>query len=64
LRIDERELELDAPLSDGLVAEDEIQGAKSRYTLIVSLARRERRRAPRRCRAGRSHLAAARALSN
>ena len=42
LRIDERELELDAPLPDGLLAEDEIQGAKSRYTLIVSLARRER----------------------
>lgn len=42
LRIDERELDLDAPLPDGLLAEDEIQGAKSRYTLIVSLARRER----------------------
>lgn len=41
LRIDESELDLDAPLPEGLVAEDEIQGAKSRYTLIVSLARRE-----------------------
>ena len=42
LRIDERELQLDAPLPDGLPEEDAIEGAKSRYTLIVSLARRER----------------------
>ena len=42
LRIDASELELDAPLPEGLPEEDEIQGAKSRYTLIVSLARRER----------------------
>ena len=42
LRVDERDLELDAPLPDGLPDEDAIEGAKSRYTLVVSLARRER----------------------
>jgi FMN-dependent oxidoreductase (nitrilotriacetate monooxygenase family) len=36
------ELPLDQPLPDDLPAEDEIEGAKSRYTLIVELARRER----------------------
>ncbi|HVT69205.1 MAG TPA: NtaA/DmoA family FMN-dependent monooxygenase, partial [Trebonia sp.] len=36
------ELPLDEPLPAGLPAEDEIEGAKSRYTLIVELARRER----------------------
>jgi FMN-dependent oxidoreductase (nitrilotriacetate monooxygenase family) len=36
------ELPLDKPLPDDLPAEDEIEGAKSRYTLIVELARRER----------------------
>ncbi|GHG93175.1 LLM class flavin-dependent oxidoreductase [Streptomyces lanatus] len=35
-------LELDAPLPDDLPSEDAIEGAKSRYTLVVELARRER----------------------
>ena len=35
-------LELDAELPDELPSEDEIEGAKSRFTLIVELARRER----------------------
>jgi FMN-dependent oxidoreductase (nitrilotriacetate monooxygenase family) len=34
-------LRLDAPLPEDLPCEDEIEGAKSRYTLIVALARRE-----------------------
>ncbi|MGF6822044.1 FMN-dependent oxidoreductase (nitrilotriacetate monooxygenase family) [Microbacterium sp. ZKA21] len=34
-------LRLDAPLPEDLPSEDEIEGAKSRYTLIVALARRE-----------------------
>ncbi len=34
-------LRLDAPLPDDLPDEDEIEGAKSRYTLVVELARRE-----------------------
>lgn len=34
-------LELDAPLPDGLPPESAIEGAKSRYTLVVELARRE-----------------------
>jgi len=34
-------LRLDQPLPDDLPGEDEIEGAKSRYTLIVALARRE-----------------------
>ena len=34
-------LRLDAPLPEDLPGEDEIEGAKSRYTLIVALARRE-----------------------
>ncbi len=34
-------LELDRPLPADLPGEDEIEGAKSRYTLIVDLARRE-----------------------
>jgi FMN-dependent oxidoreductase (nitrilotriacetate monooxygenase family) len=42
LRVDPAELDLDRELPDGLPAEDEIEGAKSRYTLIVTLARRER----------------------
>ena len=41
-RLDPDQLDLDAPLPDELPTEDEIEGAKSRYTLIVSLARRER----------------------
>ncbi|WP_213450546.1 LLM class flavin-dependent oxidoreductase [Rhizomonospora bruguierae] len=42
LRVPEAELRLDAELPADLPAEDEIEGAKSRYTLIVTLARRER----------------------
>jgi len=42
LRLDEAELDLDAELPGSLPDEDAIEGAKSRYTLIVSLARRER----------------------
>jgi FMN-dependent oxidoreductase (nitrilotriacetate monooxygenase family) len=41
LRVEPSELALDAPLPDDLPTEDEIEGAKSRYTLIVELARRE-----------------------
>ncbi|MEU6173759.1 LLM class flavin-dependent oxidoreductase [Streptantibioticus parmotrematis] len=41
LRIDPDELDLDAELPDDIPTEDEIEGAKSRYTLIVDLARRE-----------------------
>ncbi|MGW4126171.1 LLM class flavin-dependent oxidoreductase [Nocardia sp. NPDC004711] len=36
------DLDLDSELPDELPTEDEIQGAKSRFTLIVNLARRER----------------------
>jgi FMN-dependent oxidoreductase (nitrilotriacetate monooxygenase family) len=42
LRLDPSRLALDAELPDDLPAEDEIEGAKSRFTLIVELARRER----------------------
>lgn len=42
LKLDPDELHLDRELPDGLPEEDEIEGAKSRYTLIVELARRER----------------------
>ncbi|MEU9341474.1 LLM class flavin-dependent oxidoreductase [Streptomyces sp. NPDC048278] len=35
-------LELDGPLPAGLPSEDAIEGAKSRYSLVVGLARRER----------------------
>lgn len=42
LRVDPGELELDRELPAHLPSEDEIEGAKSRYTLIVTLARRER----------------------
>lgn len=42
LRVDPDDLDLDRELPDGLPDEDEIEGAKSRYTLIVTLARRER----------------------
>ncbi|MDQ0680034.1 FMN-dependent oxidoreductase (nitrilotriacetate monooxygenase family) [Arthrobacter pascens] len=42
LRVSPESLQLDAQLPDGLLSEDEIEGAKSRYTLIVNLARRER----------------------
>lgn len=41
LRVDPEDLPLDRQLPADLPAEDEIEGAKSRYTLIVNLARRE-----------------------
>ncbi|GAA4228264.1 LLM class flavin-dependent oxidoreductase [Actinomadura meridiana] len=41
LRLPPERLPLDAPLPPDLPAEDEIEGAKSRYTLIVELARSE-----------------------
>jgi alkanesulfonate monooxygenase SsuD/methylene tetrahydromethanopterin reductase-like flavin-dependent oxidoreductase (luciferase family) len=41
LRVEPERLALDAPLPDDLPAEDEIEGAKSRYTLVVELGRRE-----------------------
>ena len=40
-RLDPADLPLDEPLPDDLPTEDEIEGAKSRFTLIVDLARRE-----------------------
>jgi len=42
LRLKPEDLELDAELPADLPDEDSIQGAKSRYTLTVQLARRER----------------------
>jgi len=42
LRVRPEDLDLDAELPQDLPSEDAIEGAKSRYTLIVSLARRER----------------------
>ncbi|GAB3805856.1 NtaA/DmoA family FMN-dependent monooxygenase [Micromonospora zhanjiangensis] len=42
LRVAPEDLHLDRELPADLPAEDEIEGAKSRYTLIVTLARRER----------------------
>jgi len=42
LRVDPEDLPLDQQLPADLPDEDEIEGAKSRYTLTVSLARRER----------------------
>ncbi|MEQ4205465.1 LLM class flavin-dependent oxidoreductase [Actinopolymorpha sp. B9G3] len=42
LRVAPEDLPLDRELPADLPAEDEIEGAKSRYTLIVTLARRER----------------------
>jgi FMN-dependent oxidoreductase (nitrilotriacetate monooxygenase family) len=42
LRVKEHDLDLDAELPKDLPDEDAIEGAKSRYTLVVSLARRER----------------------
>lgn len=42
LRVSPEDLPLDRQLPDDLPDEDEIEGAKSRYTLIVSLARREK----------------------
>jgi FMN-dependent oxidoreductase (nitrilotriacetate monooxygenase family) len=42
LRVKPEDLVLDAELPKDLPNEDQIEGAKSRYTLIVNLARRER----------------------
>ncbi|MGK3967502.1 LLM class flavin-dependent oxidoreductase [Sorangium sp. So ce118] len=42
LRVRPEDLDLDAELPKDLPNEDQIEGAKSRYTLIVTLARRER----------------------
>ncbi|AZQ34764.1 LLM class flavin-dependent oxidoreductase [Streptomyces cyaneochromogenes] len=42
LQLEPGALELDAELPADLPAEDAIEGAKSRYTLVVELARRER----------------------
>jgi FMN-dependent oxidoreductase (nitrilotriacetate monooxygenase family) len=42
LKITPEELQLDRELPDDLPSEDEIEGAKSRRTLVVNLARRER----------------------
>jgi FMN-dependent oxidoreductase (nitrilotriacetate monooxygenase family) len=42
LRVREQDLDLDAELPKNLPDEDAIEGAKSRYTLVVTLARRER----------------------
>ncbi|MEV4825172.1 LLM class flavin-dependent oxidoreductase [Micromonospora sp. NPDC049274] len=42
LRVTPEDLDLDKELPVDLPSEDEIEGAKSRYTLIVGLARRER----------------------
>ena len=42
LRVAPERLQLDEQLPDDLPSEDQIEGAKSRYTLIVTLARRER----------------------
>jgi FMN-dependent oxidoreductase (nitrilotriacetate monooxygenase family) len=41
LRVAPERLQLDEQLPDDLPSEDQIEGAKSRYTLIVTLARRE-----------------------
>lgn len=59
LQLDPGTLELDAPLPADLPPEDAIEGAKSRYTLIVELARRERltvRQLVGRLGGGRGHL--------
>jgi len=42
LRVEPQQLALDAELPGNLPAENQIEGAKSRYTLVVELARRER----------------------
>jgi alkanesulfonate monooxygenase SsuD/methylene tetrahydromethanopterin reductase-like flavin-dependent oxidoreductase (luciferase family) len=42
LRVKDRDLDLDSELPKDLPDEDGIEGAKSRYTLVVNLARRER----------------------
>ncbi|MFD9722396.1 LLM class flavin-dependent oxidoreductase [Streptomyces sp. NPDC059072] len=42
LKLDPDALDLDGELPEDLPSEDEIEGSKSRYTLIVDLARREK----------------------
>ena len=42
LRVEPERLELDKELPDDLPGEDAIEGGKSRYSLVVSLARRDR----------------------
>jgi len=42
LKVEPERLRFDEQLPADLPTEDEVEGAKSRYTLIVSLARRER----------------------
>ncbi|MFG2314276.1 LLM class flavin-dependent oxidoreductase [Streptomyces tendae] len=42
LRLEPGTLDLDGPLPDDLPPESAVEGAKSRYTLVVELARRER----------------------
>ncbi|MFF3844480.1 LLM class flavin-dependent oxidoreductase [Streptomyces sp. NPDC002328] len=59
LQLEPGTLELDAQLPDGLPTEDAVEGAKSRYTLVVELARRERltvRQLIARLGGGRGHL--------
>ncbi|MFG2571343.1 LLM class flavin-dependent oxidoreductase [Streptomyces sp. NPDC048481] len=59
LQLDAGTLELDARLPADLPSEDAVEGAKSRYTLIVELARRERltvRQLVGRLGGGRGHL--------
>ncbi|MFI6038811.1 LLM class flavin-dependent oxidoreductase [Streptomyces sp. NPDC051315] len=59
LHLDPGTLDLDARLPADLPPEDAIEGAKSRYTLVVELARRERltvRRLIERLGGGRGHL--------
>jgi FMN-dependent oxidoreductase (nitrilotriacetate monooxygenase family) len=41
LRVDPEELELDRQLPEEIPSEEDIEGAKSRFTLVVDLARRE-----------------------
>ncbi|MFF7237137.1 NtaA/DmoA family FMN-dependent monooxygenase [Streptomyces collinus] len=62
LRLAPGTLELDAPLPDDLPPESAIEGAKSRYTLVVELARAERltvRQLIGRLGGGRGHLTVA-----
>ncbi|MET8580850.1 LLM class flavin-dependent oxidoreductase [Streptomyces collinus] len=62
LRLAPGTLELDAPLPDDLPPESAIEGAKSRYTLVVDLARSERltvRQLIARLGGGRGHLTVA-----
>ncbi|MEV8086279.1 LLM class flavin-dependent oxidoreductase [Streptomyces nigra] len=59
LQLEPGALELDGPLPADLPSEDAVEGAKSRYTLVVELARRERltvRQLIARLGGGRGHL--------